>query len=321
MKRALIVGVTGQAGYYLTQLLASKGYRVYGTTQKSLGQYYVSGKSQVPTQINVQLDLSKEFKLGFASALREFKIDEVYNLASKMFAPASWEKPDEYIRVNGLAVIDMLAMIEKYRPTCKFFQAGSAEVFDRSHVIQNELTPRMATSPYGLSKIIAEEAVKMYRSKGLWACTGILFNMESPRRPKTFFAEKVAQVVVRAKEEFDKTGQKQVIPFGNLAAQRDWGLTEEYVEAMWLMLQAKEPRDYVIGTGQSNTCMSFLCETMKQVGLASSNVDLAVSLDWSTADIMHADPRKINVELGWVARSGFEEVVSNLVNAERGVTV
>ena len=205
-------------------------------------------------------------------------------------------------------------MIRKVVPQVKYFQAGSAEVFDKAWQVQDEHTPRKASSPYALSKIVAEDTVKMYRSKyGLFACTGILFNMESPRRAKSFFAEKVIHEVVKAKLEFDRTGRRQKIKFGDLSAKRDWGLTAEYVEAMWLMLQQDQPRDFVIGTGVSRSCMSYVTEAIKAVGLDASNVEIEASYSSETLDVMHAFPVLIKEELGWEAKSKFERVVRSLV--------
>ena len=187
MKRALIFGASGQAGYYLQKLLIHKGYSVMGT--------YHNGPSRASWERRWLCDVRNPEEIRIA--IRANDPDEVYNLAARMFAPASWLFPDEYMQVNAVAVATMLETLSVVRPQAKFFQAGSADVFDQVCPL-NEDSPIRPRTPYGISKATAQELVRVYREqKGMFACTGILFNMESPRRPDTFFSVKVAKAVAR----------------------------------------------------------------------------------------------------------------------------
>jgi GDPmannose 4,6-dehydratase len=293
MKRALIFGAGGQAGYYMIRFLHKKGYEVVALDRNGC-------------------DVT--FAYNIKSALFKFKPDEVYNFASKMFAPDSWNNPVEYLQINSLSVSHMLHEYFKMNPDGKFFNAGSAEMFDLRTHIQSERTPIRPRNPYGVSKAAAYELVRIYREeKDMFAVTGIFFNMESPRRLDTFFTRKVVKAVSAI-----KAGTQNKLTLGNLSAQRDWGLVEEYVEAAWLMLQANYPHDYVIGTGESHSCLQFVEEAFKAAGL---DMSLEYEAIQNKNDILKSDPRQIEKELGWKAKTTFYGVVKYLVEAEIQVGV
>lgn len=301
-KAAIIFGASGQMGWYLRELLISKDYRV----------------------------VCPEFRFensGFLPYLEDlFKYehpDEVYNLAGINYAPDSWITPDRFLQVNGLAVQKLLEQIKNFVPKTKFFQAGSAEVFEKASFFQAEDTNRLPANPYGLSKLLAMDLVRIYREKyGLFACTGIFFNAESPRRNEFFFAEKVAQEVVKLRRYWDSSTKlpKDRIKLGRLDARRDWGWTPEYVEVAWRMLQQNRPSDFVIGTGEVHTCQEFVIEALKSVGFddAEENFDYYVEYDnvEEFGNRMQAVPLKAKKILGWEAKYKFKDVVRMLVEAE-----
>jgi len=304
MKKALVFGPRGQIGSYLVELLATKEYHVIADHTNFLDLDFVGYLKEL---------------------LREAQPDEIYNMAGRQFAPASWSNPTDYLHVNAIAVMQMLQMISLHRPEAKFFNAGSAEMFDKRTLRQNEDTPIKPENPYGVSKQAAFEAVKIYRKQGLFACTGIFFNMESPRRKKWFFAEKVASEVATLKRELDANLIPNEIRFDKLDAIRDWGWAPEYAEAAWMMLQATNATDCVIGTGESHSCLEFVLEALKVIGLEDSVTafEKYVRCDERTGpmSIMRADPSKIERIVGWRATTKFADVVRKLVEAELGQSV
>ena len=301
MKKALVFGASGQAGYYLTKLLTEKGYDVTDTQYR----HAISHRKRVTMDVRDVHDVRQ--------LIRAVEPDEIYNLASMMFAPASWKSPVEYVQVNLTAAVNMLDTIHQIRPQCRFFQAGSAEVFDQDQIGQQSETHAIKPrNPYGISKAALMDMVRVYRESGLFACTGILFNMESPRRPDTFFSVKVAKAAVAIKQ-----GKQDKLVLGRLNARRDWGWTEEYVVAMWQMLQAQKPDDYVIGTGESHTCFEFVKEAFADAGVSMDRLEHDNDPTKMTCiDSLSADPSKIKRELGWTAETKFKGVVSKLVEAE-----
>jgi len=302
-KTALVYGSTGQLGSYLVDLLHEKDYIVYGHE----GHFN---------------DIDWEGSL-FQSILKENRPDEVYNFAAKMYAPDSWKDPMEYWKVNGTMVLSMLDIIQQHCPETKFFLAGSAEVFDKGSVMQWEDTNRLPDSPYGLAKMMAMEAVRIYREqKGLRACTGIFFNAESPRRKKTFFAQKVAQEVVRLKNGFGTNGFTPIV-LGRLDARRDWGWAPEYAEVAWKMMQQdsfESFEDYVIGTGETHTCREFVAEALMAAGLPDVEKNFETYVDYDktfspVGNCMRAMPDKAKRRLGWQAQYKFKDVVRMLVES------
>jgi len=334
MKNALVFGANGQAGSYMCQFLLDKGYTVVGTVRESLNtstthknvgkvcdyatsdvgrRFFIQGSVDVTMYGEVFTILTRPF--GYAVE----NFDEVYNFTGKMFAPDSWREPNKYIEVNGLSVVPMLQAL--VHTETKFFNAGSAEMFDKSTIYQDEQTKRAPENPYGWAKYLAEGLVASYRKKyGMFACTGIFFNMESPRRPQSFFAQKVAWGVARAKRQTLNHQVVDQLKFGKLSAVRDWGWTPNYVEAAWRILQAAEPKDYVIGTGSCFTCKNMLEEALSAAGF-SKDVD---STPWITYeggssgdyDSMCANPKAISNDLCWEASYTMPDVVKMLVEQE-----
>ena len=308
-KRALVFGAGGQAGSYLCELLLTKGYEVHASVRG--GQPAIAGAHIYTADIRDADSVDR--------AVCAARPDEVYNFASLMFAPASWAGPGEYIAVNAGGAANVLAAVDRHFKSARVFQAGSADVFDLRERRIDEDSPRRPTTPYGVSKLAAEELVRSYRKgRGLFACCGIFFNMESPRRPATFFAEKVAAGVARIRRDLDAGRTPEPLKFaGGLSAVRDWGLAREYVEAACRMLQNGTPDDYVVATGESHSCRRFVERAFVEVGIASpecwKHVEVRDGGEPQTS--VCADPSRIHSALGWRATSGFDAVVAELVSA------
>jgi GDPmannose 4,6-dehydratase len=303
-KKAIIFGASSQAGYYLFQLLVSKGYEVTGT----------KFRNTVWNSRTITMDVRNHHDVR--QLIQAVQPDEIYNLASMIAIPESWKYPVEYVEVNLAAATNMLSTVMQERPTCRFFQAGSAEIFRQNDFgpqsEKHEIRPR---NPYGISKAALMDMVRVYRDSGLFACTGILFNMESPRRPDTFFSVKVAKAVAAI-----KNGKQDKLVLGKLNAKRDWGWTEEYVVAMWKMLQADPPLDFVIGTGECHSCFEFVKEAFSIAGVSMDKLVYEDDpYDMRRMDSLWADPTKINFVLNWKAKTLFHGVVRKLVEAEMEV--
>jgi GDPmannose 4,6-dehydratase len=311
MTKAMVIGANGQIGSYLCELLKEKGYEVARETSFSL-----------PLS-------TKYLKQEFRAELARHMPDEIYNMAAMNYAPDSWNLPLTYVQVNGMAPLVMLSVLdEPGHRHIKFFQAGSAEVFEKASVMQSEDTNRLPENPYGLSKMLAMEAVRIYRERGLFACTGIFFNAESPRRKDTFFARKVAKEAVRLKREMEATSEERMrhpvmpIVLGKLEARRDWGWAPEYAEVAWKMLQHSIPIDLVIGTGESRTCREFVLECLKAAKLPDPEVhfDYYVKYEkvkeYTARDTMRACPELARKVLGWQAQYKFSDVARMLVEEE-----
>ncbi len=312
-KIALITGITGQDGSYLAEFLLSKGYRVVGlerrTSQKTRGNIaHIVDKIQL-----ISGDLTDEASL--VRALRECKPDEVYNLASQSFVGESWQQPIYTGEVTGLGVTRLLEAIRFVNLKIKFYQASSSEMFGAAREApQNERTAFYPRSPYGVAKLYAHWITVNYReSYGMFAVSGILFNHESPRRGIEFVTRKITWGIARI-----KAGLDDEIRLGNLDAKRDWGFAGDYVEAMWLMLQQKEPHDYVIGTGKTHTVQEFVEEAFAYADLPWKKYVKIDKLFIRPAEVNHleADASIARKELGWRLRIGFKELVHMMVDAD-----
>lgn len=305
-KRAMIFGRTGQMGSYLADFLTDHGYTVFSPLKNSYDFLLITVAEQL------------------RSLLQEDRPDEIYNMAGLNFAADSWYYPEKYMKVNGTIVLTLLEAIKKYSPRTKFFQASSAEIFDKKLVLQSEGSPRVPENPYGLAKNFATDIVQIYREKyRLFACSGIFFNAESPNRSKFFFAEKVAHEVVRIKKALLEGKEPLKIQLGRLSARRDWGWAPEYVEVAWKMMQLYSPQDFVIGTGESHTCLEFVQEAFVAAGFSKEDVNRYVVYEEDNnlglIDSMRAIPTRAEKILGWKAKYKFKDVVKMLVEAEMKV--
>lgn len=261
-KKALITGIIGQDGSYLTELLQGKGYEVYGI-DKHIKQDLLEKYFSKPVVV-YEADISDTETMK--KLLTSIKPDEIYNLAAQSNVTNSYERPELTAIINAIAPLKILEIIRQNESlkNSRFFQASSCEMFgDTKECPQNELTPLSPQSPYAISKVFAYSIIKTYRKAyGLFACNGILFNHESPRRPPIFVTRKVIQTVARI-----KCGLQDVLEVGNLDVQRDWGHARDYVNAMWLMLQQEQPDDYIIATGERHSVRKFIELAFKSVGM------------------------------------------------------
>lgn len=327
MKNALITGITGQDGSYLSELLLEKGYKLYGLMRrKSVVDYgnvaHLKDKIQfIYADMTDLASLSRALKLSQA--------DEVYNLAAQSFVATSWEQPLATAEIDAIGVTNMLEAIRMLKPDARFYQASTSEMFGLVQEIpQSESTPFYPRSPYGVAKLYGHWITKNYReSFGLYACSGILFNHESERRGLEFVTRKITHAVARI-----KLGLQDCLELGNMDAKRDWGHSRDYVRAMWLMLQQETPDDYVIATNETRTVREFVQAAFQCVGIelsfSGTGVD-EIATDKSTGkvlvkvnpaffrpaevELLLGNPAKAEATLGWKREIPFAELVDRMV--------
>lgn len=312
-KRALITGITGQDGSYLAEFLLEQGYEVIGMIRRSSTVNFERIK-HIQDQITLAPgDLMDEVSL--IGLLREHRPTEVYNLAAQSFVQTSFSQPVFTGEVTGLGVTRMLDAIRIVDPEIRFYQASSSEMFGKVvEVPQRETTPFYPRSPYGVAKVYGHWITVNYReSYDLFACSGILFNHESPRRGLEFVTRKITHGVAQI-----KLGLANELRLGNLEAQRDWGYARDYVRAMWLMLQQDRPDDYVIATGETHSVRRFCEIAFDHVGL---NYEQYVVQDErfyrpAEVDLLVGDASKARDKLGWRPETSFEELVQMMVEAD-----
>lgn len=313
-KKALITGITGQDGSYLAELLLEKGYKVYGLRRRT----------SIPIMANIEnikdeiefidgdlLDLS-----SLIQALRKSDPDEVYNLAAQSFVGSSWDQPILTGQITGLGVTNILEALRLEKPEAKFYQATSSEIFGKVvEVPQKETTPFYPRSPYGVAKLYGHWITVNHReSYNMYACSGILFNHESPRRGVEFVTRKITDAVARIKH-----GIQKELRLGNLDAKRDWGYAKDYVECMWLMLQQEHPDDYVIATGETHAVREFCEIAFSHVGL---NYEDHVVVDpkffrAAEVDLLLGSPEKAISKLGWNPhKTSFNDLVRIMVESD-----
>ncbi|PIP52920.1 GDP-mannose 4,6-dehydratase [Candidatus Beckwithbacteria bacterium CG23_combo_of_CG06-09_8_20_14_all_34_8] len=315
MKKALVTGITGQDGSYLAGLLLTKGYEVYGLTRRTSTQNYERLNGIVDKIKLVSADLIDQHSL--TQLVKDIQPDEVYNLAAQSFVKTSWDQPVLTGEVTALGVTRMLEAIRFAKPDTKFYQASSSEMFGKvQENPQKESTPFYPRSPYGVAKVYGHWITVNYReSYNIFACSGILFNHESPRRGLEFVTRKISNAVARI-----KLGKQDKIQLGNLDSKRDWGYAKDYVEAMWLMLQQDEPKDYVIGTGETHSVREFLEKAFAVVGINEwEQYVQALHPDYvrpAEVDLLIADASKAKQELGWSPKTSFEQLVKLMVEAD-----
>ena len=264
MKKAIITGVTGQDGGYLAKLLLDKGYKVYGAQRRNTGKrYWRLDELGITDKIEfVDIDLGEPYNIE--KVIEKVQPDEFYNLAAQSFVGLSFEQPQVTTITNSLGVLNILEVIRNKFPKIKFYQASTSEMFGKViETPQKETTPFHPRSPYGVAKAYSHYLTQNYReSYGLFACSGILFNHESPMRGEEFVTRKITKGLV----EYTQTGK--VLELGNIESYRDWGHAEDYVEAMWLMLQQDEPEDFVISTGKTIQIKDFITRCLDELNIA-----------------------------------------------------
>jgi GDPmannose 4,6-dehydratase len=312
-RTALITGITGQDGSYLADNLLAKGYRVVGMVRRSSAENF-SRIEHIRDRIELeQADLLDQYSL--IDLMRRTQPDEVYNLAAMSFVPTSWSQPVLTAEFDATGVTRILEAIRLTKPAARFYQASSSEMFGKvREVPQRETTPFHPRSPYGVAKVYGHYITVNYReSYGLFACSGILFNHESPRRGREFVTRKVSYAVARI-----KLGLQETLRLGNLNARRDWGFAGDYVQAMWLMLQQDEPLDYVVATGESHSVRELVELAFAHVGLDwRDHVEVDQSLQRpAEVDTLLGDWTQARERLGWRPTVGFPELVKRMVDAD-----
>ncbi len=327
MKKALITGITGQDGSYLSELLLEKGYEVYGIMRrKSVVDY--GNVEHIKDKLNfIYADMTDEVSL--VRAMQISQADEVYNLAAQSFVATSWEQPLATADIDAIGVTNMLEAIRMVKPEARFYQASTSEMFGLvQEMPQKETTPFYPRSPYGVAKLYGHWITKNYReSYDLYACSGILFNHESERRGKEFVTRKITDAVARI-----KLGVQDHVELGNMDSKRDWGHSKDYVHAMWLMLQQDEADDYVVATGETRTVREFVELAFQHVGIEvewkGEGVD-EIGIDKATGktivkvnpqffrpaevDVLLGDPAKAESKLGWKREISFSQLVERMV--------
>ena len=332
-KVAMITGVTGQDGSYLAELLLSKGYIVYGlvrrVSQPTLGRSLINHLIDNDNFHLINGDLADQNSID--NAVSTAQPEEFYNLGAMSFVPESWRSPMMTADITGLGALRCLEAIRKHAPKCKFYQAGSSEQYGKvRHVPQTEETPFHPRSPYGCAKVFAFEITRNYReSYDMFACTGILFNHESPRRGLEFVTRKVTMTAARIAHGFD-----QCLWIGNVEAKRDWGFAGDYVEMQWRMLQQEKPEDFVVATGRTHSVKDMISLAFSHVGMTLSwsgeGVD-TIATDQNgevrvrtnpkffrpaEVDLLIGDASLSQKELGWVPETSFEQLVAMMVDSD-----
>lgn len=314
-KTALITGISGQDGAYLSRFLLAKGYRVFGLlARRSTSTVWRLEELGVLSRVSIlEGDISDLSSL--ATAVRESQPDEVYNLAAQSFVGTSWRQPLLTAQITGLGAVAVLEAIRLEKPDARFYQASTSELFGLvAESPQRETTPFHPRSPYGVSKLFAHWSTINYReSYDMYCCSGILFNHESPLRGEEFVTRKITDAVARI-----KTGKLDRLLLGNLDARRDWGFAGDYVEAMWAMLQQERPQDYVVATGRTTSVGEF-CELAFRV----------VGLDWkdyvgtdpaylrpAEVELLCGDASRARAELQWEPKVSLEQLVEMMVSRD-----
>ncbi len=327
MKTALITGVSGQDGSYLSEMLLAKRYKVFGLDRRKASVDYGNLRSIINDE-NYEMidgDLIEESRIN--DIIRKIQPDEIYNLAAQSFVPSSWSNPVYTCNVNALGVVRLLEAIRIYSPQSKFYQASSSEIFGKAQETpQNESTYHYPRSPYGCSKSFGFNITRNYReSYGMFACNGILFNHESERRGLQFVTRKITHTVAEI-----KLGVSKKLILGNLDAKRDWGYAPDYVKAMWMMLQHKVPDDYVISTGKNHTVREFvelafeavgmdLCWNgggINEKGISDGKTVVEISKKFyrpAEVDMLLGDSSKAKNVLGWSQKISFKEMIKRMV--------
>ncbi len=313
-RTALVTGITGQDGSYLAELLLGEGYRVVGMTRRTSTEVHERIEHIVDDVEIVSGDLLDQSSI--TSIVSDVRPSEIYNLAAQSFVPASWRQPVLTGEFTALGVTRVLEAIRQVDPSIRFYQASSSEMFGNAvQTPQTEDTPFYPRSPYGVAKVYGHWITVNYReSYRLYACSGICFNHESPRRGKEFVTRKISDGVARI-----KLGLATELRLGNLDAHRDWGFAGDYVRAMWAMLQQNEPDDYVIATGRTHSVRDFVRIAFEAAGLGSYEPYVVIDPRFvrpAEVDRLIGDPSKARSKLGWAPQMSFEDLVATMVEAD-----
>ena len=312
-KRALITGITGQDGSYLAELLLEKGYEVFGMTRRSSTNSFDRIAHIIDRVILLSGDLLDEHSL--ATAIRDSRPDEIYNLAAQSFVPTSWSQPVLTAEFTAVGVGRLLEAMRAVKSDARFYQASSSEMFGKVvETPQVEKTPFYPRSPYGVAKVFGHWITVNYReSYDLFACSGILFNHESSRRGLEFVSRKITDAAARI-----KLGKAKDVHMGNLDARRDWGYAPDYVRAMWLMLQQERPDDYVIATGVTRSVRELVEVAFKCVGLdwRKHVVPDPKFIRPAEVDVLVGNASKAKHKLGWAPTVSFEDMIGKMVEAD-----
>jgi len=314
LKKALIIGVSGQDGAYLARLLLERGYEVHGTSRDhEVSSFSNLAALGIKGRVNLASMVTSDFR-SVLTALQKADADEIYNLAGQTSVGMSFAYPVETFDSILIGTMNLLECIRLLKKPCRFYNAGSSEVFGNTETPADEQTNYHPRSPYATAKAAAHYAVANYREAyGLFAATGILFNHESPLRPSRFVTRKIVSTAVRI-----ANGSKERLQLGNLDVHRDWGWAPEYVDAMWRILQHDQAEDFVIATGRMHSLSDFVDRVFAVLGLeAHEHVDADGSL-LRPLDISRSvgNPEKAHRLLGWSTRVGFDQLVQNLVKGE-----
>jgi GDPmannose 4,6-dehydratase len=316
-KKALITGIAGQDGSYLADLLLSKGYEVHGIVRR-IAIEDSAHKLKNITHLHDRVKLhvaSLDNVLSLIKTIREVMPDECYHLAATSFVSYSFEDEMSILNNNINSTHYLLAALKEFVPHCRFYYAGSSEMFGTvDHAPQDERSPFNPRAIYGVSKVAGYHLVKNYRQQyGMFACSGILYNHESPRRGYEFVTRKIVSSAVRI-----KLGLQNSVTLGNLDAHRDWGYAPDYVNAMWLMLQADKPDDFVVATGETHTVREFIDVAFTCLGLAYEQyIEIDPKFFRPAEQVkLCGNPAKIQEQLGWVRTKSFQEVIEEMVTSE-----
>ena len=319
MKKALILGITGQDGSYLAEFLLANGYEVFGTSRDAeMASLKNLERLKIRDRVKVESASLNDFRSIF-QVLAKIQPDELYNLAGQTSVALSYDQPVETFESIGTATLNILESLRITGIPARFYNACSSECYGDTPTPAHELVPFRPKSPYAVAKAAAFWHVQSYRETyGLYACSGILFNHESPLRPERFVTKKIVSTASRIAR-----GSKEKLHLGDLSIERDWGYAPEYVKAMWLMLQQDRPDDYVIATGETHTLEDFLESAFAEVGLDWHDHVVIDPLLMRPNDlkVSRADPSKACDQLMWIASYGMHEVVKIMISAELSNTL
>lgn len=313
MKKALIFGITGQDGTYLTDFLLKKNYKIFGTFRRTSHRAFerLEAFALLDKVDLIRADLTDQ--ISIQSAIKKSNPDEIYNLAAQSFVGASFDQPLLTSDITGLGATRIFEAVKEFSPKSKVYQASSSEMFGNTDEVKNEESRMYPASPYGLAKVYAHKSAQLYREAyNLFISSGILFNHESPYRGLEFVTRKITSGIANIK------AKKQLkLSLGNIKAKRDWGFAGDYVKAMWMMLQQDNPSDYIIATGKSHSVEEFLDESFKYSGLGDWKEYVEISEKYmrpKDIDNLIGDYSKAKKELGWIPEIDYHELIHMMVD-------